>query len=138
MMMMMWTQFNLKCGNPQQSPTFAFDLETNKLLSGIVLPCMTMIMISGHWIYIVWSPIFGHLKMAKMLAFLAFIHMNTKYIQWPDRYDNLTIWQCDKFWSYSGQEMVSKAYVTNLQPHIVFNQFSWLPASKSEEKNSGA
>ena len=34
---MMWTQFNLKCGNPQQSPTFAFDLETNKLLSGIVL-----------------------------------------------------------------------------------------------------
>ena len=25
-------QLNLKCGNPQQSPTFAFDLETNKLL----------------------------------------------------------------------------------------------------------
>ena len=26
----------------------------------------------------------------------------------------MTIWQYDKFWSYSGQEMVSKAYVTNL------------------------
>ena len=29
--MKMWTQFDLKCGNPQQSPTFAFDHKTNKL-----------------------------------------------------------------------------------------------------------